>query len=76
MFTFSTDIEFGERYRDTTSGFEGVADAISFSRFGCPRVKLRAMVSNVPVEHWIDEGALEHRVNGTTVGFGKDGCDQ
>lgn len=55
---FKTHVELGDHYRDEDTGFEGVADSITFGRGGCPRVKLRALVSSVPAEHWIDEPRL------------------
>jgi hypothetical protein len=43
MTSFETSIEFGERYRDKNSGYEGVATALYFYEFGCARVSLVSM---------------------------------
>lgn len=34
-------IEFGQKVRDTVSGFEGIAECISAWRFGCVRIGIR-----------------------------------
>jgi hypothetical protein len=36
-------IEFGQRYRDPYTGFEGVAVAVYVYEFSCPRVNLRKL---------------------------------
>jgi hypothetical protein len=73
---YRSDIRLDERYRDTDTGFEGVAKAISFYRNGCERVELRVMVSNIPVEHWFDAPQLvridaEAKVLGFANGEGR-----
>jgi len=40
MTTIKTEIVFGNKYRDTNSGFEGVAVAITKWQYGCIRVTL------------------------------------
>lgn len=39
----SENIVLGERYRDTDTGFEGVATVVSFFQHGCERVTLKGM---------------------------------
>lgn len=67
---FKTFIELGDKYRDEDTKFEGVADTISFTRDGCARVRLRALVSSVPVEHWFDEPRLTFIDGDNSMGFG------
>lgn len=45
MFTnsFKSDIKLGERYKDTQTGIEGTATAVSFYQYGCERVNLEAV---------------------------------
>lgn len=40
MTTFASDIVLGDRYRDSLSGFEGVATSSHFYLHGCERVTL------------------------------------
>jgi hypothetical protein len=40
---YESPIETGHRYRDQHTGFEGVAVAIYFYEFSCPRVCLKKM---------------------------------
>jgi hypothetical protein len=65
---FQSDIVLGEKYRDTQTDFEGVANAVMFQLYGCQRVQLRAMVSHAPAEHWFDLPALK-RVDNGDMGF-------
>lgn len=66
----ATNIKLGDRYRDTDTGFEGIANAVTIYEFRCPRVQLTALVDHKPAEHWFDEPKLEH-VNGSKrLGFG------
>lgn len=41
---YKSDVVLGERYRDSQSGFEGVATGIFFYQYGCERVQLEAFV--------------------------------
>lgn len=43
MTTFKSEIVLGEKYRDTSSGFEGNAESVHFYRHGCERVSLRGL---------------------------------
>jgi hypothetical protein len=40
--TFKSDVKLGERYRDTVSGYEGIATAVYFYLHGCERVTLES----------------------------------
>jgi hypothetical protein len=40
MRTYESEIEVGARYRDTVSGWEGVATAVYFYMNGCVRVEI------------------------------------
>ncbi len=53
-------IEFGKKYRDTVTGFEGVATSKQTHQFGCPQVYLEsaAMKDGKPVGCWFDEPRL------------------
>ncbi len=44
--TLKTDIVLGERYRDTVSGYEGVATAVYFFLHACERVLLEQWDAN------------------------------
>ncbi len=49
--TFESSVVLGERYRDTITGYEGVATAVYFFLNGCERVTL---------EQWIEgQGELK-----------------
>jgi hypothetical protein len=53
-------IEFGEKYRDSHSGFEGVAIALYFFEHGCMRVNLRGMNGDGDIkEYAFDAPELE-----------------
>jgi hypothetical protein len=41
---YKSDVILGERYRDSQSGFQGVATGIFFYQYGCERVQLEAFV--------------------------------
>ena len=51
----------GQRYRDTTTGFEGTAPSKHEYLFGCYRITLTApsVDGKEPVTHTVDEPALE-----------------
>lgn len=53
-------IEFGERYRDKASGFEGQVTALYFFEHGCLRVNLRGTdrQTGAPVEATFDAPEL------------------
>lgn len=70
---YKTDIVLGRRYRDRDTNFAGVAIAITFYRHDGERVQLRALVSDVPVDHWFDSASLERVEPGAKVlGFNGD----
>lgn len=39
---YTSDVELGEKYRDTQTGFVGVATSISFFQHACERIGLEA----------------------------------
>lgn len=39
---YSSDVELGEKYKDSQTGFEGIATAIFFFQYGCERVEIQA----------------------------------
>lgn len=43
---YETDIVLGEKYRDTQTGYEGVATGIHFYQHGCERATLEAFDEN------------------------------
>ena len=38
--SFPSDVILGDKYRDSQTGFEGIATAIYFFQYGCERVQL------------------------------------
>lgn len=67
---YKSDIVLGRRYRDRDTNFAGVSIAITFYRYDGERVQLRALVSDVPVDHWFDSAALERVDSGNdALGF-------
>lgn len=62
MFTnaFKSDIKLGERYKDTQTGIEGTATAVSFYQYGCERVNLEAVVEGKIEEYGFDAPRLTH----------------
>jgi hypothetical protein len=42
MTTYTSDVILGDQYRDSQSGFEGIATAIYFYQYGCERVQVEA----------------------------------
>lgn len=60
-------IEFGERYRDTASNFEGNAVAITFFEHACVRIMLRGtnMMTNEPGEFTFDAPDLVKVIKAT-----------
>jgi hypothetical protein len=57
---YASDIRLGERYRDTQTGIEGTATALSFYQFGCERVSLEAVVAGKIEEYAFDAPRLVH----------------
>ena len=56
----------GKRYRDTISGFEGIATGVFDYLYGCRRVNLEGSVDGKPVGHIFDAPQLEE-VEGQTI---------
>jgi len=68
MTTFNTEIELGQKYRDTATGFEGTASAVYFFQHGCERVNLKGLNGQGElVEYVFDAPELEHRESGRKV---------
>lgn len=68
MTTFNTEVELGQKYRDTATGFEGTASAIYFFQHGCERVALKALNGNGElVESVFDAPELEQLTSGRKV---------
>jgi hypothetical protein len=65
------DIQLGEKYRDTITGFEGVATSVTFQLHGCQRVQLKAMVDNKPGDYWFEAPGLQHVSTDVEVGFSR-----
>lgn len=40
--SYASDVVLGDQYRDSQTGFEGVATAIYFYQYGCERVQVEA----------------------------------
>lgn len=59
---FETDVVLGQRYRDTVSGYEGVATACVFFLHGCERVTLEQWIQAAGEmrELTFDAPRLEH----------------
>lgn len=51
--------EFGKKYHDPISGFEGTATAISEFLHGCRRIQLSGSVNGEPKDYVFDEPQLE-----------------
>lgn len=55
----STEIEFGVKYRDGVTGYEGTAEAVTEFHYGCLRIQLeRADKDGKPETEWFDEQRL------------------
>lgn len=54
-------VELGKKYRDSITGFEGVATAKTDFLYGCVRVLLEGVTSEEknPEEFWFDEQRLK-----------------
>jgi len=61
------NIQFGARYRDTVTGFEGVATARAEYVHGVATVRLETLShdARTMIEEWITEDRLEPAVAGT-----------
>lgn len=62
MTNIYTRIEFGKKYRDTVTGFEGVCTGIVRHQFGCVRACLQPKAKDdgtIPESVWFDEESLE-----------------
>lgn len=62
MHTYTSDIEMGATYRDSITGFEGVAVSVTFFLYACERVALQPakMKDGVPVDlHVFDSHQLK-----------------
>lgn len=55
---YETDIVLGERYKDSQTGIEGVATAVTFHQFGCERVMIEAVVGGKIEEYGFDAPRL------------------
>jgi hypothetical protein len=51
--------QLGKKYRDTISGYVGVATSITEYLYGCRRIGLNALVEGEPKEFLFDEPGLE-----------------
>ena len=68
MTTFETDVQLGELYRDTATGFVGTAAAVYFFLHGCERVSLKKLHGlGELVESVFDAPELEHAGSGEPV---------
>ncbi len=56
----ATNIKLGKKYKDSVTGFEGVATAQTIFQFGCIRFCLESadLKDGKPVECWFDEQRL------------------
>lgn len=65
-------IEFGEKYRDPSSGFEGYAEHLYFFKHGCMRVSLRGVnkTTGEPAEFTFDAPELVRCEDGEPVARG------
>lgn len=70
MTRYVADIELGKKYKDIDTGYEGVADRITFARNATPRVALIRLSSSTgePVTHWFDTPQVQ-LIDGQEVGF-------
>ena len=58
-----TRVNFGEKYKDIITGFEGRVVAILKWQYGCIRIALRPLMgmdNKLPEEAWFDEQQLEN----------------
>lgn len=71
--TFKSDIILGDKYRDSQTGIEGTATAVSFYQFGCERVNLEAVVQGKIEEYGFDAPRLTHIPSGVRAESPKRG---
>jgi hypothetical protein len=65
---YESEIKLGERYRDTATGFEGVAIALTFWQHGCGRATLKGINRNGEViDYAFDAAELEVAKTGEAV---------
>lgn len=57
---YKSDIQLGEKYRDSQTGIEGTATAVTFHQYGCERVMLEAVVQGKIEEYGFDAPRLVH----------------
>jgi hypothetical protein len=58
---YTSDIELGERYRDTQTGIEGIATAIYFFQHACERAQIERVKSDGELqENVFDAPRLVH----------------
>lgn len=58
--SYKTDIKLGEKYRDSQTGIEGAATAVTFHQYGCERVMIEAVVAGKIEEYGFDAPRLVH----------------
>jgi hypothetical protein len=71
--TYKTDIKLGERYRDTQTGIEGIANAVIFFQYGCERVDLEFVAGGEVKGQSFDAPRLEHVATGKRATTTKTG---
>lgn len=64
MTNYKTDINLGEQYTDTQTGYEGIATGVYFYQFGCERVSLECMREGKLVVETFDAPRLRHAETG------------
>jgi hypothetical protein len=65
---YRSEIDLGERYRDTATGFEGTAVAVTFWQHGCERVTLKGINKNGEVvDYAFDAPEVESVKSGEAV---------
>ena len=52
-------VKFGKKYKDSVTGFEGVATARTEYMAGCARILLESITGDSIKEYWFDETRLE-----------------
>lgn len=66
-------IKLGKRYRDTITGFEGVAVGRHEYLHGCTRITLQAMLGDDLKEYTFDAPALEDVATGSGITSSRTG---
>ena len=70
---YETEIVLGRRYKDTQTGIEGAATAVTFYQYGCERVVIEAVVAGKIEEYGFDTPRvidIETEERATTVRTG------